>query len=135
MKQKRIPDTRFGQRLKMLRIEQQLTGAELCDRFNKRYDAKLNASTISRYENATQEPMLNTVALLADFFGVSPVYLMGQSDDRHASLSVMSDTTPQKTELSDEEAEIIRIFRKLNTRHRHELLQLAFELEEKEGKS
>ena len=134
MKQKRIEDRRFGMRLRQLRSERCLTGTELCEQFNKMFDSKLNASTISRYENFTQEPMLNTVALLARFVGVSPVYLIGQSDDREGSKTSAdcSEMHLAAGDLSDDEAELLRIFKTLGSRDRHELMQLAFDLEEKQ---
>lgn len=150
MKQKRIEDHRFGVRLRQLRSERCLTGDQLCELFNKRFGAKLNPSTISRYENFTQEPMLNTVDLLAQFFGVSPVYLMGQTDDRGCSASNISNSAvvqgntattlivrngnTRERELSEDEAELLRIFATLGSRDRHVLMQLAFDLEEKQKK-
>lgn len=147
MKQKRVPDGRFGSRLRELRKEHCLTMDELCDQFNRRFGAKLSKCTISRYENSTQEPMLNTVDLLARFFDVSPVYLMGQSDERQCSASnihnsavvqgnnattlIVKNGGVHERELSDDEAEILRILSILGPRERHELMQLAFDLEEK----
>lgn len=148
MKQKRVPDGRFGSRLRELRKEHCLTMDELCDQFNRRFGAKLSKCTISRYENSTQEPMLNTVDLLARFFDVSPVYLMGQSDERQCSASnihnsavvqgnnattlIVKNGGVHERELSDDEAEILRILSILGPRERHELMQLAFDLEERQ---
>lgn len=149
MKQKRIPDGRFGARLHELRKERCLTMDELCDQFNKRFGAKLSKCTISRYENSTQEPMLNTVDLLARFFDVSPVYLMGQSDERCCSASniqnsavVQNNTATtlivrnggvHERELSAEESELLRILEVLDVKGRTALMSFAFELEEKRG--
>lgn len=148
MKQKRIPDPIFGIRLKQLRSERCLTGAQLCDQFNEMFGAKLNASTISRYENGTQEPMLNTVDLLARFFDVSPVYLMGASDDRtntasniqnsavvqgnSATTMIVRNGAAQERELSDNEIELLRIYELLDVKGRHALMSAAFKLEEKQ---
>ena len=150
MKQKRIPDSRFGARLRQLRSERCLTGAQLCDLFNQMFDAKLNPSTISRYENSTQEPMLNTVELLAQFFGVSPVYLMGQSDNKSCTASnihnsavvqgnnattlIVRNGATHERELSDEETELLRIYELLGVKGRHALMAAAFELEEAQAK-
>jgi transcriptional regulator with XRE-family HTH domain len=150
MKQKRVIDSRFGERLRQLRLERCLTGPELCDLFNKKFGQSLNKCTISRWENNQQEPMLNVVSLLAEFFGVSPVYLMGQSDERQCSASNISNSAVvqgnnastlivrnggvHERELSDDETEILRILAMLGPRERHELMQHAFELEEKQKK-
>lgn len=149
MKQKRIPDPVFGIRLKQLRNERCLTGAQLCEQFNERFGAKLNASTISRYENGTQEPMLNTVDLLARFFGVSPVYLMGASDDRtntasniqnsavvqgnSATTLIVRNGTAQERELNDDEIELLRIYEVLDVKGRHALMAAAWKIEEEKG--
>lgn len=149
-KQKRIEDDRFGKRLLQLRIERCLTGIQLCEQFNKKYGAKLNPSTISRYERCAQEPMLNTVALLADFFGVSPVYMMGQSDERGCYASNISNSAvvqgntattlivrngnSQERELLGDEAVLLRIFSSLDSQGRRAIMLHAFDLEEKQKK-
>ena len=150
MKQKRVIDGKFGARLRELRKERCLTMEQLCEQFNQRFGAKLSKCTISRYENMTQEPMLNTVDLLARFFDVSPVYLIGQTDNRSCSASNISNSAVvqgnnastlivrnggvHERELSDDETEILRILAMLGPRERHELMQHAFELEEKQKK-
>lgn len=152
MKRKPGQNNMFGERLRGLRSERGLSMEQLCEQFNRSQTAiRLNRSTIYRYEKGQQEPMLSTVAAIAKFLGVSPVYLIGQSDDRNSMASHISNSSvvqgstattlivrngdTKGNELSDDEAELLRIFTSLNSRHRHELLQLAFELEEKEGKS
>lgn len=148
MKQKRVIDSRFGERLRELRKEHCLTMEQLCDQFNQRFGAKLSKCTISRYENMTQEPMLNTVDLLAKFFNVSPVYLMGQSDERSCSASnihnsavvqgntattlIVRNGAAQERELSDEEVELLRIYELLDVKGRTTLMSYAFDLEEKQ---
>ena len=54
-----------------------------CEKFNKKYNASLNKSTISRYENMAQEPMLSTAKNIADFFGISPSELLGYNNKPH----------------------------------------------------
>lgn len=146
MKQKRVIDGKFGARLRELRKERCLTMEQLCEQFNQRFGAKLSKCTISRYENMTQEPMLNTVDLLARFFDVSPVYLIGQTDNRSCSASNISNSAvvqgnnattlivrngaTHERELSDEETELLRIYELLGVKGRHALMAAAFELEE-----
>ena len=150
MKQKRVIDGKFGARLRELRKERCLTMDQLCEQFNKRFDAKLSKCTISRYENMTQEPMLHPVDLLARFFDVSPVYLIGQTDNRGCSASNISNSavvqgnnaTPlivrnggvHERELSDEEIELLRIYELLDVKGRHALMAAAFDLEDKTKK-
>ena len=151
---KRKPDTnsRFGERLRGLRSERGLSMEQLCEQFNKTQTTiRLNRSTIYRYEKGQQEPMLSTVAAIASFLGVSPVYLMGDSDDRHCEASHISNSAVvqgnnattlivrnggvHERELSDDEAELLKIFAMLSPRGRHALMSAAFELEEKENKT
>lgn len=148
MKRKPDPDSRFGERLRGLRNERGLSMEELCEQFNKSQSAiKLNRSTIYRYEKGLQEPMLSTVSAIASFLGVSPVYLMGDSDDRncsaaniHNSAVVQGNTATtlivrnggvHERELSDHEAELLRIFESLDVRGQTALLSAAYEIEEK----
>lgn len=148
MKRKPDPDSRFGERLRGLRNERGLSMEELCEQFNKSQSAiKLNRSTIYRYEKGLQEPMLSTVSAIASFLGVSPVYLMGDSDDRncsaaniHNSAVVQGNTATtlivrnggvHERELSDHESELLRIFESLDVRGQTALLSAAYEIEEK----
>lgn len=152
MKRKPDQNSRFGERLRGLRSERGLSMEELCEQFNRSQSAiRLNRSTIYRYEKGQQEPMLSTVAAIAGFLGVSPVYLMGDSDDRQCSASHISNSAVvqgnsattlivknggvHERELSDDETELLKIFAGLSSRSRHEIMQLAFDLEEKEKKA
>lgn len=151
MKRKSDQNSRFGERLRGLRNERGLSMEQLCEQFNKTQTAiRLNRSTIYRYEKGQQEPMLSTIAAIAAFLGVSPVYLMGDSDDRQCSAANISNSAVvqgnnastlivrnggvHERELSDDETEILRILAMLGPRERHELMQHAFELEEKQKK-
>lgn len=95
--------------------------------------------------------MLNTVALLAKFFDVSPIYLMGQTEQRQASTAsniqnsavvqgnnaqtlIVRNAAGGARELSEEESELLRIYELLDVKGRTSLMSFAFELEEKGGK-
>lgn len=60
----------FGNNLRRLREEHGLSMDLFCTYFNERYDAKLNKSTISRYEKELQEPAMSTAIKIAEFFSV-----------------------------------------------------------------
>lgn len=77
--------TTFGDRLKLLRIENGLTMDELAELVNDRYpDISLTKSMISKYENNIHNPKQFTIVeALADFFGVSISFMMGRSDDKY----------------------------------------------------
>ena len=66
----------FGNRLRILRLEQKLKGEELGKIFN------FSKSTISSWENETREPPQKILRDLAKFFDVSLDYLLGTSDLR-----------------------------------------------------
>lgn len=154
MKRKPDKNSKFAERMRGLRRERCLSMDAFCDKFNERQTAiRLCKSTISRYERGAQEPMLSTVAALADFFGVSPVYLIGGSDDRNyvtqnsiaenvhnsaivqgnnATTLIVKNGGIEKRELNDNEVELLRILEILDVKGRTALMAYAFELEEKQ---
>ncbi len=69
--------TMFGKRLRFLRESKNFSMDKLIELYNDKYDAKMNKSTLSRYENGIQEPIYTVVVNLADFFNVSVDYLSG----------------------------------------------------------
>lgn len=67
----------FGKRLKDLRTENGYSLNNLAKTYNDRFDGRLNKSTISRYENGLQEPIITVVSNFAKLFNVSSDYLLG----------------------------------------------------------
>lgn len=65
-------------RLKELWKEQGLTQKELGEKL------KLDTSTIGKYERGVNEPNLSLCQVLANFFDVTPQYLVGWTDDPHS---------------------------------------------------
>lgn len=65
-------------RLRELRKEQGLTLDQVAKANN------IANATISRYEHGVQEPKLLMWEQLANFFGVTPQYLVGWTDDPRA---------------------------------------------------
>ena len=68
----------FNNRLKELRLLHNYTMDDLAKIYNERFNGKLNKSTISRYENGLQEPLLTVVKNFATLFGVSLDYMTDQ---------------------------------------------------------
>ena len=66
----------FANRLKELRNERHLSQQELADKL------EMPRSTYGGYETEGKEPNIDTLCILANFFGVSTDYLMGNSDKR-----------------------------------------------------
>lgn len=65
----------FGQRLKGLRTERQLSQRALADLLN------LSHGTIGMYEAGLRQPDHDTLRKLADFFRTTTDFLLGQTDD------------------------------------------------------
>ena len=67
----------FGKILKYLRTESGYSLESLAKTYNDRFGGRLNKSTISRYENGLQEPIITVVSNFARLFDVSSDYLLG----------------------------------------------------------
>lgn len=67
----------FGQRLKQLRCEHNLTQDELAK------SIKISKSSINMYERGEREPKFETLEAIADYFNVDMDYLLGRSNSRH----------------------------------------------------
>lgn len=65
----------FGDKLKELRKSNGYSMDKLAELYNKKFDGKLNKSTISRYENGLQEPIFTVVKNFAELFNVTTDYL------------------------------------------------------------
>lgn len=149
MKVKRYDLSKFAARLRSLRVEHGLSMDAFCEQYNARMGQHLSKSTVSRWENKTQEPMISTVASVAAFFDVAPLWLMGQSDDRgcyasniqnsavvqgnNARTLIVRNGKEPEVSLSEQEAELLRVFQSLSVKGQAKLLTYAFELENEEG--
>ena len=69
----------FGKRLRQLREERNLSMDKMVEMYNIKYSAKMNKSTLSRYENGLQNPIFTVVKNLAEFFDVPIDYISGLS--------------------------------------------------------
>lgn len=120
-----------------------------CEKYNEASKQHLSKSTVSRWENNTQEPLVSTVSAVAAFFGVSPLWLLGESEDRsctasniqnsavvqgnHATTLIVRNGKDSETTLSEQEAELLRIYQSLSVKGQTKLLSYAFGLETEEG--
>ena len=89
-------------RLKELREEKNFSQWDVAN------GIKTGQSNIGRWEREKVLPSSEYVVKLADFFGVSTDYLLGRSDD-FGNITI-NGSAP---ELSDEEREILALFRKM----------------------
>lgn len=71
-----ILPTKFGERLKQLREEANLTMEQLAANLGTK------KQTISRYEKNQREPEYATLIKIAQFFNVSTDYLLGLKDKK-----------------------------------------------------
>ena len=99
------PDTYFGRKLRSFREAADLTVEEFCRQFNIRFDGRMNKSTVSRYENGLQEPMISTVKKIAAFFDVDPSDLLGYDTEAAAAPSAQLKALADALALLNEEGQ------------------------------
>lgn len=78
----------FGKRLKELRESNGYSMDKLVDTYNKLFNAKMNKSTLSRYENGLQEPIYTVVVNFANLFHVSVDYLSCSNIDKPKGIKI-----------------------------------------------
>lgn len=64
----------FGDKLKALRIDNDLTQKELAEKLH------INRSTLSNYENIGREPNYTLLIKISNYFNVSTDYLLDKTD-------------------------------------------------------
>ncbi|WP_171051765.1 helix-turn-helix domain-containing protein [Alteribacter natronophilus] len=87
----------FGERLRLLRIEQNISQEMLAQKLN------ISKSTVSMYERNERQPSFTTVINLARLFGVSTDYLLGMKPYDRGGNGVLTEAS-----LSSEEVEYLR---------------------------
>lgn len=75
MKDKDLLET-FARNLRYLRSERGMTLRELAEAL------KIGRSTLSEYENAETDPSLTVIKKIADYFGKSVDWLVGDTKER-----------------------------------------------------
>ena len=128
--------------IRILRVKNFLSQEELAKQVH------VTQTAVSQWEKGKTNPDIKTAGKLAELFGVSLDYLLGQETDiknnsfysgnicdsnfihnNNGSMTVTSDI-----KISKEESEILRIYRILDVRDRAKLMNTAFELEDKKKK-
>ncbi len=77
----------FGNKLREARVNKGMTLDEVAETYNRKYDGKLNKSTLSRYENGLQEPMISVVQKLASVLDVSVDFLLDKESFERADVT------------------------------------------------
>ena len=98
----------FAKRLRELRESNHLSMDKLVEIYNKKFNGKMNKSTLSRYENGLQDPIYTVVVNLAELFGVSVDFISGFGV---SSNTIKCENTPA---LTDKESAHINVYRRLN---------------------
>lgn len=133
MKIMKMDTGKFATRLRELRTEKCGSMDAFVEKFNKATDLSISKSTVSRWETGTAEPLMSSLILLADYFCVSPDYLIGRSCDR---LGYPIEPEKTKAEIlketcTPEEFEELRLFALLDIKGKTKVLSLLYELNEK----
>ena len=136
-------------RLQQLRKQKNLSQLQLAMALN------MNQNSISRYETGEREADYKTLILFADYFNVSIDYLVGRTDEQTPSANNINSSFVQSNgsvtlgsvsvgstfnsnsnapSLSQEETEILDIYRKLNIRGKAQFLNMALEIEKGIGR-
>ena len=89
----------FGDRLKELRTEKQLTQEQLANTFNT------GKASISHYESGKRFPDVHAIEKFAEFFQVSVDYLLGNSDVRKSDDLENVEMFKRKSKLFDKIAQ------------------------------
>ena len=135
----------MNERIKELRKKHNLTLLEVAEFLG------VKEATVQRYESGSIKNIkYDTICKLAELFDCDPRYLVGWCSDINgtyaSSISNSSVVTGNNSttvivnngkndtlELSDQEAELLRVFDSLNVKAQTLLLSYAYELEEKFG--
>lgn len=73
----------IGQKLKKIRVENNMTMLELSGIFKKKYNAKIDITTISKLEHNKLSANNKYLGYYADYFGVSYEWLQNNEQTRH----------------------------------------------------
>ena len=98
----------FAQRLRELRKDNNISQKRLSNFLNFGYTA------IANYESGRNQPSLDTVKKIAQFFGVTVDYLIGGSDYPRS-----------EKDITEKEEELLMIFRRINDEERDALLKVV----------
>ena len=113
-------------RLRALREEQGKTQTQMAEIFS------VSRQVYANYENEINQPPLQTLIIMADYFECSLDYLLGRSDDL-GNVNVLPDYSHQEN-FSAEERTLLKHFRELSSADKKLLLEYADFLQQKHKK-
>ncbi len=139
---------KINEKIKEMRLKRGLTLLEVAEYLG------VKEATVQRYESGSIKNIkYEIICKLADLFCCDPCYLMGWSSDinieqrkspitssnvvqgNNAPTLIVNNDNISKHKISNQAAELLRIFEKLNIKSQTELLSFAFELEDKTTKN
>lgn len=111
-------------------------------------DLGLSRSAVTEWEKGKAKPSAESIIKIADYFNVSSDYLLGRSEPYSSTINgnilksavaqgagSVDINNPEKQEMTDEEIEMLRIFRILDLKRKIQVLNLLFSLEEEKENS
>ena len=90
----------FAERFLQLRMERRMAQEELAADLSGKCHRECTKDVVSRYENGRKIPEITTLMDIAEYFGVSVAYLLGDSEIREAD-SLEAERRSRAKELSD----------------------------------
>lgn len=113
MTNKKVKKEAFAKRLRILMEEYNENTYTIGDIIN------MSNSTVSRYLNLEMSPKITTIKILAQYFGVNPVWLMGYDVDKY--INKVQERQEEYYVYSKNEKELIEMYRQLNEKQKARL--------------
>lgn len=110
-------------RLRELRIEREFTQEKMANAF------QISRQVYANYENSINQPSIEMLIFMADYFQCSVDYLLGRSDD-FGNVTVKEKSSP---ELTSEEQSLLNDFRSLPRQERVQATEYVHYLADKRG--
>jgi len=76
----------FARRLKLLRNENKLTLVEFVSKMFEKFGIEVSYQNIGNYERAYRMPSAFLLSKIAEFFDVSPDFLLNKTDERNVKI-------------------------------------------------
>lgn len=106
---------KFAENLRFLRMSKNITQKELAEQLS------VDKRQISKLETKYNEPNIDMLIKLANFFGCSVDYLLGR-DQEDGRIIINRQTEGEKTDIP---RELINVYKNLNNRNRKLLCEIA----------
>lgn len=114
---------KLGSRIKMLRTQKGLTQEQFSEMF------QVSKSNVSKYENGSIEPNYDLLVKIANYFGVSTDYLLGNSSDPELTAKDEKDIAKRIEEITQdlENTEVLMLHGEIMDDETKDLIKSAME--------